>query len=494
MATMAEADDYGGYDELVGKVDDKFYCFVCQEIMRDPVLTRCCRQNYCHSCYQQWKRSDIRNRCPLCRQVNHTVQWDTSFQQEISTFKVNCPNRSVGCQWSTQLQQRSTIKHHLKNGCQYTKVECTLKCGETVYRGQLKQHMDNCPQRPFECKYCGKKGTYSTITGETKVTGEKEKVLSEKGHYAECPKNIKKCPNHHCQKTMQQKDIMHHRKQCQYEPVHCSFQGLNYENTTMTCGKKMLRSELPNHQKICPLRPYKCKFCSKESTYAAITGDKSNMKQHRIPPEQGHYAECHDYPLVCKNKCQSNTIKRSKMEAHLKECPLQLVPCPAEDVGCEVKMKRKDINKHMEHYRVMERHLALYGSAYKDTKTELATRLADLNSTKAELDTTKVELNTKKIELNRANEKLRYTEQHLHRTNHELNHTKEEFQRTKQDLNHTKNVHQRTRQELSRTTEELQITKQELNRAKEESQRTKRELNHTKGELHRAKQGQCRQS
>ena len=406
--------------------------------MRDPVLTRCCTQNYCHSCYQQWKRSDIQNSCPHCRQVNHRVQLNTSLQQEINTFKVNCPNRSVGCQWSTQLQHRSTLKHHLKNGCQYTKVECTLKCGETVYRGQLKQHMDNCPQRPFECKYCGKKGTYSTITGETKVTGEKEKVLSEKGHYAECPKNIKKCPNHHCGKTMQQKEIMRHREQCQYEPVHCSFQGLNYENTTMTCGKKMLRSELPNHQKICPLRPYKCKFCSKESTYAAITGDKSNMKQHRIPPEQGHYAECHDYPLVCKNKCQSNTIKRSKMEAHLKECPSQLVPCPVKKVGCQDKVKRKNVNKHLQNN--WEQHLALYSTAYEEKKTELCTTKGELNREKEEHGCTKEELHRTKQELTLTKEELQRTKQQLSQTKQELNQTKEELQRTKQELSRTKKL------------------------------------------------------
>ena len=409
MATTAEADDYGGYDnELVGKVDDKFYCFVCQEIMRDPVLTRCCRQNYCHSCYQQWIRSDTQKSCPHCRQVNHEVQFNTSLQQEINTLKVNCPNCSVGCQWSTQLQQRKTPKHYLesdKNDCQYVK------------------------------------------------------------------------------------EIMKHRERCQYEPVHCSFQGLNCENTTMTCRKKMLRSELQHHQKVCSLRPFKCKFCSKESTYAAITGDKSNMiqKQPRIPPEQGHYAECPDYPLVCKNKCQSNTIKRSKMEAHLKECPRQLVPCPAKDVGCEVKMIRRDVNKHVEHYRVMERHLALYGRAHENAKAEIATQLDALNSRQAELNATKSELNRAKQEIQRKSQELNHTKQHLQRTTQELNHTREHLQRTKQELT------QKTIETLN-CTEELTKTNQELNRTKEKFQRTKQELRHTKEELDKTKQGGCRQS
>lgn len=447
MATMAEADEYNGI------VDDKFDCSVCNNLMRNLESTICCGQAFCNSCFQQWKSSS----CPFCRKENYRIE---------RAWKVDCLNRSEGCQWSTHSQtaQVSALTHHLKNNCQYVRVVCTLNCGETVYQSQLKQHMDKCPQRPFECIYCGKKDTYSKITGETKVTGQKTKVLTEKGHYAECPKCITECPNH-CGKTIKREEIVEHRKQCQREPVHCSFKGLNFENTTTTCGEKMLRSELPNHQKVCTLRPFKCMFCSKESTFAAITGNKSNIKQPRIPPEQGHYAECPDYPLVCRNNCHS-TIKRSQMEAHLTECPLERVPCPLEEFGCQDRVKRKNLNKHLKNYQ--ERHLNLYGLAYEETKRELdttKTQLAENNSTKAQLNVTRAELNREKLA--------------LQSTRTELNRTREELDRTKRELN-------RTKIELNSREVELGNTKQEL-------KSTKSKLSSTTEELQRAKQGACRQ-
>ena len=385
MATMAEADEYGGYDhDFVGKLDQKFYCLVCQKVLRDPVLTGCCGQHYCDSCLQQWRRANYENSCPHCRKVNYKSLIDKPLQREINDLKVYCPHRSLGCRWSAQL---TTLPSHLeseKDGCAYVKVKCTLRCGETVDRGKLTKHLHyNCPQRPFECGYCGKEDTYAKITGGTKITGLKDKI--EKGHYARCPEYIKECPNG-CGKTMKRKEITEHKKQCHREPVMCTFRGMN----TGSCGERMLRSDLPNHQKICLFRPFKCKFCNKEGTYTAITGEKQckpNTKQPRIPPEQGHYAECPNYPLVCKNKCQPAEIKRCDMKLHHTECPLQLVPCPVKEAGCQDMLARKDINHHLASNQAQ--HLALLCKAYTETKTELATVKTQLEKTQEELDTVK---------------------------------------------------------------------------------------------------------
>ena len=446
MASMAEADEYGGYEyDFVGNLDKKFYCLVCQKVLRDPVLTGCCGQHYCDSCLQQWKRTNYENSCPHCRKVNYKSLIDKPLQREINDLKVYCPHRSLGCRWSAQL---TTLPSHLeseKDGCAYVKVKCTLKCGETVDRGKLTKHLHyNCPQRPFECGYCGKEDTYTKITGETKITGLKDKIPKEMGHYAECPEYMKPCPNG-CGKTMKRKEITEHKKQCHREPVMCTFRGMN----TGSCGEKMLRSELPNHQKICPFRPFKCKFCNKEGTYTAITGEKQckpNTKQPRIPPEQGHYAECPNYPLVCKNKCQPAEIKRCDMKLHLTECPLQLVPCPVKEAGCQDMLKRKDINHHLASNQAQ--HLALLCSAYTETKTELATvktqlekAQAELNSTNAELKATKAELsNLKKgskepgTELDTVKKKAAETERKLQNMQRSSLNTERELAGIKKDL------------------------------------------------------------
>lgn len=36
------------------------------------------------------------------------------------------------------------------------------------------------------------------------------------------------------------------------------------------------------------------------------------------------------------------------MENHRKKCPLELVSCDFADVGCDIKIARQDLGKHME--------------------------------------------------------------------------------------------------------------------------------------------------
>ena len=435
---MAEAaaestEEYGGYDyDFVDKLDSKFYCLVCQKVLRDPVLTGCCGQHYCDSCIQEWDRVNYDKKCPHCRKVNYSNLINKPLQREINSLKIYCINRSQGCRWSDKL---TVLPRHLeseKDGCGYVEVECVLRCRENIKRGQLTKHLHHeCPHRPYECGYCGKEDTYTKITGEERMTQQKVKIPEEKGHYAECQEYTKKCPNPRCGKIMKRKEISEHRKQCPGEPVECTFRGPNTENKTMTCNQKMLRSDLPNHQKICQFRTFECKFCGTASTYAAITGAKDTgpqARQPRIPPEQGHYTTCPDYPLFCKNKCQPTEIKRSNMEKHLTTCSLEKVPCPMREVGCQEMVCRKDLDKHMASNQTQ--HLAILCRAHAATKNELATVKTQLDSTSTNTELT-AELETLKI---RSAETERKLEESSMNTKRELAGVKRELTDVKREL------------------------------------------------------------
>ena len=388
---MAEAAEYGGYDyEFVDKLDPKFYCLVCQDVLRDPQLTGCCGQHYCASCLEQCDRANYDRRCPHCRTHNYATMPNKQLQREIKSLMIYCVNRSQGCHWSGEL---TALTHHLesaRDGCGAVSVECTLKCGVKIERSRLTKHLHcDCLQRPYECTYCGKKDTYTKITGEKEITKQRDRVPEEKGHYSVCPEYPKKCPNQ-CGKTVKRREVMSHRRLCHREEVRCTFQGRNTENEDITCGQKMLRSELQNHQKnACLFRQFECKFCHKISTYGAITGEElpTHMKQPRIPLEKGHYAECPDYPLFCKHKCHSGEIKRSHMERHLSECPLEPIPCPAREAGCQEVVCRKDLNDHLTSNQAQ--HLALFCSALTATRAELDSVKGQLSDATAELDTLK---------------------------------------------------------------------------------------------------------
>ena len=91
--------------------------------------------------------------------------------------------------------------------------------------------------------------------------------------------------------------------------------------------------DLNNHSTSCPKRPWKCQYCDLESTFDVGTNE--------------HTPNCDQYPLSCPNQCEIGTVLRCDAEKHLLVCPLQLVECEFANVGCEVKVPRRDLTRHM---------------------------------------------------------------------------------------------------------------------------------------------------
>ena len=91
--------------------------------------------------------------------------------------------------------------------------------------------------------------------------------------------------------------------------------------------------DLNNHSASCPKRPWKCQYCGLESTFDVGTNE--------------HTPNCVQYPLPCPNQCEIGTVPRCDAEKHLLVCPLQLVECEFANIGCEVKVPRRDLTRHM---------------------------------------------------------------------------------------------------------------------------------------------------
>ena len=359
---MAEG-GYGGYDyEFVNELESKYNCLVCQNVLRDPMLTDCCGQHYCKSCLQQCTRSHIRE-CPHCRKRNYHTMLDKQLQREINELRIYCVNRSrKKCLWEDEI----------------SKLQCHLSSA--------------CPQREKQCKRCGKKYT-----------------RSKEAHLSECLlEYATRCPNG-CGKQIGENEIETHRKTCLQEEVMCMLQGPNEKNEVATCGQRMPRSKLPSHEKICQFRTFECKFCKKASTYAAITGEiHTDIKQPKKPPEKGHYAECPDYPLYCRNKCCNKEIRRADMEQHLQECPLEPIQCERWEEGCREIVRRKDMSSHMKAYK--KQHREYVWCAYVQKKEEVEQLKAELNATKDELAATKHVMSAKEAEFKTTMERLRAAE------------------------------------------------------------------------------------
>ena len=396
---MAEG-GYGGYDyEFVDKLDSKYYCLVCQNVLREPMLTDCCGIHYCQSCLQQCNRSYI-TQCPHCRKQNYHKMLDKQLEREIRELQIYCVNHSrKNCLWEGEV---SKLSEHLSS---------------------------SCPQR--ESVNC-----------------------------------CEKCPNG-CGKLIKSREIETHREICPLQEVTCMLNGPNINNEVVTCGQTLLRTELPSHEKICIFRTFECKFCKMASTYAAITGQmQTYKKQPRIPPEKGHYAECPDYPLYCKNKCRSGEIRRADMEQHRKECPLEMVQCERWEEGCKEMVRRKDMSGHMKAFK--KQHRQYIWSAYVQKKEEAEELRKELSETKDELAATKFELNATKSDLATLRTELATKTDALATTTDAL--------ATKTDALAT------TTDALATKTDALATTTDQLNQARSELAAKTRELNATRSQ------------
>ena len=152
---------------------------------------------------------------------------------------------------------------------------------------------------------------------------------------------------------------------CQFEEVKCSNE----------CGKMIQRQYLTGHVETeCPCRKVNCQYCHNSGGRQFIEGQ--------------HKEECPKLPLPCPNKCEVWNVPREDMEAHRKECPLEMIQCEYYSVGCEVRMTRKDQKEHtkekIEDHLIMTKHkLTDTSCRLTDTNVKLANterKLADTNN------------------------------------------------------------------------------------------------------------------
>ena len=99
------------------------------------------------------------------------------------------------------------------------------------------------------------------------------------------------------------------------------------------------------------------------------------------------------------------------MEAHRNKCPLEMIQCGYHHVGCEVRMARKDQEKH-ENEKMKER-LMKAKLVMTDNQTEINIIKSELKNIKFDLTTTKHELNNTKVTLANTEGKLTDTNNQL---------------------------------------------------------------------------------
>ena len=118
------------------------------------------------------------------------------------------------------------------------------------------------------------------------------------------------------------------------------------EFTLIPCPKEckaairhIMRKHLDEHlENDCPNREHKCEYCGEKGTYAHIT--------------QVHDDTCEKKILPCPNAYCTKTIQRRNAKRHIEECAYSGIPCKYQNLGCDVKMMRKDMPAHEEDYKL----------------------------------------------------------------------------------------------------------------------------------------------
>ena len=294
---------------------------------------------------------------------NECAEYPTSAGSEnhynkCAEFPLECPNKC-----SDNSIRRRDLKTHKDTVCPLEPVKCPYSdyCSlrDIILRRDLESHKKVCDFRPYKCEYCSHNGTYISMSG-------KGKRWTQAGphHYDVCEQYPLECTNQCGEEGIKRKDMKTHRDACPLEPLECPF--------TSHHGFTILRRDMENHKKECDFRPYKCQYCGISSTYISITGGVKQLKQC-------HYDTCEEYPLDCPNKCTAHDIKRKNMKRHREKCPLELLNCPFNYVGCTSTKQRRNMDQHCQ--QSTQEHLLLVAQSHH----ELAQKNKDLVSKNKEL-------------------------------------------------------------------------------------------------------------
>ena len=121
---------------------------------------------------------------------------------------------------------------------------------------------------------------------------------------------------------------------CEYVDIECPNK----------CDLPVQKRNLPTHlANSCPKREFVCQYCNFKATYEVVSND--------------HWPQCSFYPMPCPNACGIQAFERGDLEAHLLQCPLEVVECDFSHAGCNTKLPRQDLERHME--ESTQKHLVL---------------------------------------------------------------------------------------------------------------------------------------
>ena len=138
-------------------------------------------------------------------------------------------SKHKGCDWQGEL---NNITRHLSNdsnGCGFERINCSNKCGLSLERRYLNNHVDTeCPCGNITCQYCS-------------ITAGERKFLNGQ-HQEQCPKLPLQCPNRCDIGIVLCENMKAHKADRPLEMIQCDY----YE---VRCKNSMAHKDQVEHNK-----------------------------------------------------------------------------------------------------------------------------------------------------------------------------------------------------------------------------------------------------
>ena len=248
VITMASRSTKDYEYKFTSEPDDALKCLICLSVAKDPWQHGKCGRLFCRECIDKYGED---NPCPNCRvekpqyfedarsKYSLTSSYTVSFllltlcvcisvgMRDIRALHVKCDNVERGCEKEGTL---GTLEEHMAV-CQFTPLPCPKQCEIVLLlQKDLDHHINNeCPNRDYECEYCGEKDTYANIT---------------QIHDSVCEKKEIPCTNTECTETIERGKMKNHLGYCDYTIIPCKYK---YIGCTVKLKRKMILSHEQNY-------------------------------------------------------------------------------------------------------------------------------------------------------------------------------------------------------------------------------------------------------
>ena len=264
-------------------------CAICLLTLRQPYLVDCCGNHFCKTCLDKISPGEENKLiCPLCKGEEFRSIQNKGLERVLNQRKVYCTHKKSGCEWIGELKQldshlndpsssisaaspsatsslgskdnpsSSDMTDSLLKGCQFVEIRCR-NCPATVLRGQMKEHLEICPNKPVKCKFC------KSITATPKELEER--------HYSVCPKLPVACPNK-CGAKIQRKNVAKHvDTTCPQSKLACEY---SHVGCTCLLPRKKMESHMTSASGMAS------HLALMEKAYAALKMSKSDEKDTEV--------------------------------------------------------------------------------------------------------------------------------------------------------------------------------------------------------------------